>query len=107
MKTEAKMPDMKRLALHRDYLRSHPRLTYLFAELTDRCNLSCLHCGSSCGGGNGRFLDTGLLLKTLDEVAEDFEPESVMICLTGGEPLLHKDFFTIAERIHSSAFRGG
>ena len=107
MKIAAKTPDMKRLAAYREYLRGHPRLTYLFAELTDRCNLRCLHCGSSCGGEKGRFLDTGLLLNALATVAEDFEPKSVMICLTGGEPLLHKDFFTIAESIHSLGFPWG
>ena len=106
-KAEIKSRDMHRLAEYRDYLRSHPRLTYLFAELTDRCNLACLHCGSSCGGGNGRSLDTRLLLRTLEEVAEDFEPRSVMICLTGGEPLLHPDFFEIAGKIHALGFPWG
>ena len=89
-KVGIKSRDMGRLAEYREYLRRHPRLTYLFAELTDRCNLACLHCGSSCGGGEGRLLDTKLLLRTLGEVAEDFEPRTVMICLTGGEPLDRK-----------------
>ena len=102
-----KTRDMHRLAEYREYLRSHPRLTYLFAELTDRCNLSCLHCGSSCGDGRGRNLDTALLLRTLEDVSQDFEPRTVMICLTGGEPLLHPDFFTIADRIHSLGFPWG
>lgn len=92
---------MSRLAEYRDYLRLHPKLTYLFAELTDLCNLSCLHCGSSCGGSRGRFLNTELLSRTLGEVAEDFEPRTVMICLTGGEPLMHPDFFKIAGKIQS------
>ena len=106
-KIAIKSRDMHRLAVYRDYLRSHPQLTYLFVELTDRCNLSCLHCGSSCGDNQGRVLDTELLLRVLDEVAEDFEPHTVMICLTGGEPLLHPDFFTIAERIHLLGFPWG
>ena len=105
-KTEIKSRDMHRLAEYRETLRSHPRLTYLFAELTDCCNLSCLHCGSSCGG-KGRYLDTRLLLRTLEEVAEDFEPRSVMICLTGGEPLLHPDFFGIAGTVHALGFPWG
>ncbi|MBQ9901455.1 MAG: radical SAM protein [Clostridia bacterium] len=106
-KVGIKSRDMGRLAEYREYLRRHPRLTYLFAELTDRCNLACLHCGSSCGGGEGRLLDTKLLLRTLGEVAEDFEPRTVMICLTGGEPLLHPDFFEIAKRIHDFGFPWG
>jgi radical SAM additional 4Fe4S-binding domain len=106
-KTEIKSRDMHRLAAYRDYLRVHPRLTYLFAELTDRCNLACLHCGSSCGGGKGTYLDTRLMLRTLEEAAQDFEPQSVMICLTGGEPLLHPDFFGIADKIHALGFPWG
>ena len=106
-KTAAKSRDMSRLAEYRDYLRLHPKLTYLFAELTDLCNLSCLHCGSSCGGSRGRFLNTELLSRTLGEVAEDFEPRTVMICLTGGEPLMHPDFFKIAGKIQSLGFPWG
>jgi radical SAM additional 4Fe4S-binding domain len=107
MKKAAKLPDMKRLAAYRDYLRGHPRLTYLFVELTDSCNLHCLHCGSSCGEKTGHFIETGLLVRALETVAEDFDPKSVMICLTGGEPLLHPDFFPIAEKIHSLGFPWG
>ena len=106
-KKTVKIRDMHRLAVYRDYLRSHPRLTYLFVELTDRCNLACLHCGSSCETGKGTYLDTPLLLRTLDELSQDFQPRTVMICLTGGEPLLHPDFLTIAEKIHSLGFPWG
>ena len=106
IKTAVKSRDMKKLAAHREALRARPRLTYLFAELTESCNLSCLHCGSSCGGA-GRYMETDLLLRTLDTVAEDFDPHTVMICLTGGEPLLHRDFFRIVEKIRSLGFPWG
>lgn len=106
LKIAVKTRDMQRLAEYRQFLRTHPRLTYLFVELTDRCNLACLHCGSSCGGG-GTSIDTSLLLRTLATVAEDFDPQKVMICLTGGEPLLHRDFFPIVEQIRSLGFPWG
>ena len=105
-KKNIKFREMHRLAEYREYLRKHPRLTYLFVELTDRCNLACMHCGSGCGGG-GRFIDTETLLRALNETAEDFEPRTVMICLTGGEPLLHPDFYAIAGRIRSLGFPWG
>lgn len=107
MKTKVKSRDMRQLSQYRSYLREHPRLVYLFVELTDRCNLACRHCGSSCDGKRGRFLETDLLLHTLQTVAEDFPPEQVMICLTGGEPMLHPDFHTIAERIVALGFPWG
>ena len=98
---------MARLAAYRHELLSHPKLTYLFVELTDRCNLSCIHCGSSGGGGGGRWIDTRLLTRTLETVAQDFAPQSVMICLTGGEPMLHRDFFAIADAVHTLGFPWG
>ncbi|MBQ5545753.1 MAG: radical SAM/SPASM domain-containing protein, partial [Clostridia bacterium] len=73
-KVRIKSHNMEQLARYREHLRAHPRLTYLFVELTDRCNLRCLHCGSQCEPRHGTFLNTELLLRTLEQVAEDFEP---------------------------------
>lgn len=107
IKTSIKHRDMERLREYRDHLIKNPRLTYLFLELTNRCNLSCLHCGSSCAGSNQIDMDTELLFRTLGTVAEDFDPESVMICLSGGEPMLHRDFFKICGKIVQSGFPWG
>lgn len=106
-KIKVKSRDMERLLEYREHLRRHPKLTYLFVELTDRCNLNCLHCGSRCEQGKGSFIDTELLLKALEEVAEDFDASSVMICLTGGEPLLHRDFDRIVETVVRLGFSWG
>ena len=35
-------------ARFRELLKQRPQLAYLFFEVTSRCNLKCLHCGSSC-----------------------------------------------------------
>lgn len=106
-KIAVKSRDMAALADYRAYLRAHPRLTYLFVELTDRCNLACLHCGSSCERAAGRTIDTPLLLSCLETVAADFDPQTVMICLTGGEPLLHPDFGSIAAAVQAMGFPWG
>lgn len=106
-KIEAKSRDMYRLVHYREELCAHPRLTYLFVELTNRCNLACVHCGSRCGQNGGIFIDTGLLLQTLETVAEDFAPRTVMICLTGGEPMLHPDFYKIVEKVVELGFPWG
>ena len=89
--------DMEKLNAYRQYLLSHPRLTYLFVELTQQCNLACFHCGSRCSPTNGVVLDSALLIQTLRELAEDQQPHNIMICFTGGEPLLHHDFFEIVK----------
>lgn len=106
-KISIKSQNMSDLSKYREYLREYPRLMYLFVELTDRCNLACLHCGSSCEQGKGSFIDTDMLLSTLETVAQDFEPSNVMICLTGGEPMLHKDFYVIVEKINELGFPWG
>lgn len=106
-KEDIKKRDMQQLAHYRKQLAKNPRLTYLFVELTDQCNLSCLHCGSNCSAKNKTYIDTELLVKTLETVAEDFEASTVMICLTGGEPMLHPDFLEIVGHINRLGFPWG
>ena len=106
-KVFVKKRDMEQLAKYRQYLSKHPRLTYLFIELTDICNLCCMHCGSHCSPAKGTYIDTDLLLSSLKEISEDFDPDSVMVCLSGGEPLLHPDFFKIVSGIADLGFSWG
>ena len=105
-KIRIKTENMTSLASYRSKLRAEPRLTYLFIELTDACNMSCLHCGSSCEQ-DGRFIGFGLLVKCLRELSEDYSPEKVMICLTGGEPLIYPRFFDIVDEINEMGFVWG
>jgi len=100
--TDLKEIQLTRVAEHREALRREPHLRWLFFELTNRCNLRCRHCGSSCTA-IGQQLSTRDVVSTLESVL----PEQPMICLTGGEPLLHPDFFEIAERIRSMGFYWG
>ena len=64
-------------------------------ETTRNCNLSCLHCRASAGRGETFTgeLDTDASLRLLDQIAETGTP---IVILTGGEPLLREDIFTIA-----------
>jgi len=90
--------------------------------IADRCNLDCLHCGSNCSSSitntnttttnttthnNDHYIETPLILNTLKELAIDYNPKTIMICLTGGEPLLHPDFFIIAKEIVKLGFPWG
>ena len=107
MVSEIKFKNMTVLAEYRNYLRKNPKLTYLFFELTDKCNLACKHCGSSCSNRNAAFLDKNDIFKVLDEVYSVYGSNSIMICLTGGEPLLHPDFFEIVDYINQKGFVWG
>lgn len=82
------------------------RLVELLFELTDACNLSCKHCGSSCEK-DGTYLDIEDVEGVVDELAEAYNPAAMRISFTGGEPMLHPDFFEIAEYITSKGFQTG
>ncbi|HMC30743.1 MAG TPA: radical SAM protein [Candidatus Angelobacter sp.] len=57
-----------------------------------RCNLKCRHCYSSSGPRNAEELPASVLMNVLDGLrAEGFNVAS----LSGGEPLLYKDLFTV------------
>ncbi len=62
-------------------------------ELTHRCNLRCLHCYLGTPfehrGSQERELGTERLLLVLDEITE---AGCLFLLLTGGEPLLRRDF---------------
>ncbi len=67
-------------------------------ELTRSCNLACSHCrASSKFGPYNNELTTEECFKLIDDIASFARP---VIIMTGGEPLLRKDIFEIAEYGH-------
>lgn len=98
---------METMAQIRDQLRCSPKLMHLFFELTDACNLSCLHCGSNASPCKNQYLDTQIIKQTLENVKSRYDSSKIMVCLTGGEPLLHPDFFDIAAYAHQLGFMCG
>lgn len=104
---EIKIRDMSRLSEYTDSLRKKPQLTYLFFELTDSCNLACMHCGSSCETKNKVYLDYSSIVKVIDSVADKYNANEIMICLTGGEPMLHPKFYDVARYATSKGFSCG
>ena len=79
-----------------------PHLHWLFFEITNRCNLHCRHCGSNCST-NGQ----SLTLENIEAALKSVSHEKPMICVTGGEPLLHPEFFEIAGCVRSMGFSWG
>ena len=82
-----------------------PRSFHLQWHLTERCNLSCSHCYQ-----DGRDYDE-LPSDKLFDIAGQYidaartwrlKPSDAHISLTGGEPLLHEDFFPLLEHCLSS-----
>lgn len=107
MNTPIKQHNLKQLAAYQHSLFTTPRLRYLFFELTDRCNLNCMHCGSKCTSNNNTYLDYSIIDKTLQSVARTYNPQNIMICITGGEPLLHPEVFRVVNRAKELEFAVG
>ena len=89
------MPSARKL-LHPIYRKLetsvHP-LRYLFLEITQRCNLKCLHCGSDC---NARpmegELSTSEWLEFFATLRDSTDTGKLVLVVTGGEPLCHPHF---------------
>lgn len=71
-----------------------PQLRILAWEVTRSCNLNCVHCrASSDFGPYPQELDTIKAMEVIDQIGEVGKP---IVILTGGEPLLRKDIFSLA-----------
>lgn len=104
---EVKTGHLNKLADYIDNLYKEPQLRHLFFELTTACNERCFHCGSNCDVPQPGELTTGEYRSILDQIKEDFDPSKVYLCITGGEPLLRKDFFEIMNYAKDLGFRWG
>lgn len=99
---QLKHAQLERVAKYRDELRKEPHLRWLFFEITNRCNLKCRHCGSSCSSKG-----QSLTVKDIENTLMSLTTDRPMICLTGGEPLLHPAFLEIAGCVRSMGFSWG
>jgi radical SAM enzyme (rSAM/lipoprotein system) len=83
-------------------------LRYLFVELTQRCNLACLHCGSDCSHDKDvPDLPAADVVRVLHEIRTRYDPHRITVVLTGGEPLCHPEVFEIGKSAHEAGFPWG
>jgi MoaA/NifB/PqqE/SkfB family radical SAM enzyme len=70
---------------------------YIAWQLTNECNLACLHCIEESGPGKAFRDELGgaQILGIIDQLAALGVP---YLSLSGGEPMLHPFFFDVAER---------
>lgn len=64
----------------------------MYIQITNRCNMSCLHCGADCGPTG-----TDMNLKTFEQSCKIAKSLEYEIVIGGGEPTLHKDFETFLD----------
>lgn len=73
-------------------------------EITFVCNMRCLHCGTSAGEKREDELTTNEALKLVDDLA-DLGCE--ILTLSGGEPLLRKDWKELAQQAKERKIKTG
>ena len=94
--------------LYRKSVIKKHELNYLFWECTLRCNLNCLHCGSDCLKlSNTPDMPAEDFIKVLDDVKAKNPVKRMMICITGGEPLLRNDLEQVGKEIIKHGFYWG
>ncbi len=77
-----------------------PTLRYLLVHITDRCNLRCRHC--FLGDAGSRDLPAEQVLAL---AAEFSLLQGMRFIVSGGEPLRHRDFWEINDRLPEYPFR--
>ena len=90
-------PFQKKQFVHRSPI---PSLRYVELQLTDRCNLQCRHC--YLGESRQRDLSFDRALRSLKEFEEI---QGLRLLLSGGEPLLHPQFWRINDLLTNYDFR--
>ncbi len=75
-------------------------------ELTNHCNFSCVFCPDSIMRRPRGFMELKMAMSILDQIAELNIAEKVTFHVMG-EPLLHPNFFEIADYAHSLNLKVG
>ncbi|MFH2142694.1 MAG: TIGR04133 family radical SAM/SPASM protein [Bacteroidota bacterium] len=83
-------------------------LNYFFWECTLRCNINCLHCGSDCHKDvEIKDMPAEDFLKVTARIKEQYNPNKVMIVITGGEPLVRKDLEYVGLELYKQGYPWG
>lgn len=77
---------------------NNPLYPYMTLEITEKCNFNCLHCFAAAGNHTStKEMSYENIIVVLDQAVEC---GIQAIKITGGEPMLHKDFFKIMDAIY-------
>lgn len=80
------------------------QLQYVVAELTSRCNLKCVHCGSDCGAVSKNELDIEAWKYCVSQFA-DMGVEKIIF--SGGEPTIKPDIESLISHTAESGLKYG
>jgi len=90
-----KSTSLSKLHLWEKVARKRIPLSFDF-EITARCNNNCLHCYINLPAGDKKAIEAELSFNQIKEIVDEAVSLGALWCLlTGGEPLLRKDFADI------------
>lgn len=96
------------LNIHKRYIQSEIRIheiKYLFWECTLRCNLNCIHCGSDCHKeSNVPDMASADFLNVTKQISKHYNPNTITVVLTGGEPLMRRDLESIGKQLNKQGY---
>ncbi len=67
-------------------------LKRLHLNITEQCNLKCIHCGVEGSPDNNTWIEKDKAFKIIDELSHK---QDASLAISGGEPLLHNDCLDI------------
>lgn len=98
----------KLLPIYQNSVRQVHELQYIFFELTNECNLACLHCGSDCiKDSTIPNLPSEVILEVLKGIKSKYNSHKITVVLSGGEPLSYPGVFKLGKRITELEFPWG
>ncbi len=94
--------------LHRKHLLTEHKLRWILWESTLSCNFSCKHCESvSVNKDIQGGVNTDEIKRVFYDIAQNFNANEIMIGVTGGEPLLRRDLFSVMSYANKLGFNWG
>jgi len=84
---------IKELELFDNTDTDNSELNQVYFLITNRCNLNCIHCSMNASQSKtDEYLDTNKIIYVLEQIIK-MNPKQIV--LSGGEPLIRKDFLEI------------
>jgi radical SAM protein with 4Fe4S-binding SPASM domain len=96
------------LPVYQHTIRQLHELSYLFIELTQRCNIDCLHCGSDCQVNHDQpDLPFDDIVRVMEEIKQHHDTHRITVVLSGGEPLVYPRVFELGRKLHELEYPWG
>lgn len=100
--------ERKLFPLYRHSIAQIHELKYIFFEVTQKCNLTCLHCGSDCqSSSQAPDLPTEAILDVLKQIKTKHNSRELTVAISGGEPLCYNEIWELGQEISNLEFPWG